>query len=187
MESSTDTHFGYARDTSGAGLEDYESPEDYVDQGDIRVIKTLMFPYMVIAPNPSVIGQEILVEKVASRGDIVSVDQIGLHYLAKGERPDVQAFYTTAELESLQGAATPQNPTGEAPAGGDGIPGNFNELSAQEMSVIIEEQKPTTNELLSAVGNDKDAAQRLLDAENIATDNDPRAGVRKGVERIVGS
>jgi hypothetical protein len=180
----TDTHFGYARDTSGAGLEDYESPEEYADQGDTRVIKSLMFPYMVITANPSVIGQEILVEKTASRGDIVTVEQIGLHFLQKGERPDVQAFYTDAELEQLAGAGTSAaNPTEVA----EGIPSNFDELSAQEMAGVIEDERPTINALLAAVGNDKDAAQRLLDAENIATDNDPRAGLESGVAKIVGN
>jgi hypothetical protein len=179
---SSDPYAGYAREP-GAD-EDYESPEEYADQGDIRVVKALMFPYMVIAPNPSIVGQEILVEKVASRGDIVTIDQIGSIYLAKGERPDVQAFYTTAELEQLKGAgSTAANPTATA----EGIPDNFNELSAQEMSEVIADNKPTVNELLAAVGNDSDAAARLLDAENIATDNDPRRSLEAGVARIVGS
>jgi hypothetical protein len=44
---------------------------------------------------------------------------------------------------------------------------------------------PTQAEVLEEVGDDKDLAHRMLQAENIRADGDPRKGLEVGLTRII--
>jgi hypothetical protein len=99
MANDKQSMFGRARDHKG--LAEYKSPDEYSEQGDTRVVKDLMFPYHVIAPSPMLPDVEIIVEKVASRGDTVYTDELGPLALKKGE--DLGSFFTSDELERRQG------------------------------------------------------------------------------------
>jgi hypothetical protein len=170
-----DTHAGYGRSRQAQNLGEYESPEEYDDQGDERVVKFLQFPYMTLEASPALAGVEVLVEKVAYTGDTVFVDELGPMYLEKGER--LGAFYTTAELDAMEegGDVT----TGEV------APADFSEMGAHELAEYIEKNQPNVSDTIALAGNDADAAKRVLEAENIVTDNDPRKGVVDGLQRVI--
>lgn len=183
-------------------LGDYDSPEGYSELGDIRVVKDLMFTYHQAAPSPMLMGQDIVVEKVARAGDIVHVDELGKQALAKGER--LGSFYTVAELRTLTPARQRQlwlhgqvpeeisEHVGGAPqlqlgdGGGDGEDNAaFGEMGEHELAEYISEKKPNVNETVAMADGDPDTARRVLAAENIATSDDPRDGVVKGLTRIM--
>ena len=177
----TETHETLGRARGMHGLTDeYESSDAYADQGDTRVVKVLQFAYHTVAPSPMLVGQEVIIEKVAVRNQVVHLDEIGLMYLEKGERLD--AFYTTAELEAISDKAAQSSGGGDD--AGDEI--NFTELGTHEMAEYLRENKPNVDDTLKLVENDPDAAKRLLEAEDIVTDNDPRTGIVQGVSKIVG-
>lgn len=183
--SETHPHLGRARDY--AELEDFQSSEDYAEQDESRTVKHLLFTYHVIAPSPMIPGEEIIMEKTARRGDEIYLDELGTMYLARGEQ--LGAFFTDEELAAFEKAGVDPANTGELPQGqieaaeGEGV--NFKELGAPEMAEYLEDNQPNVDETLALVEGDADAARRLLEAENIVTDNDPRAGVEKGIERII--
>lgn len=155
---------------------EYESPAEYADQGDTRVIRDLMFGYTAIQEDAAGVGQIVATE--ASRNDEVTLDQIGLLALQKGEAN--HSFYTTKELEVLR------NPSAAAPEGGVTL-SNLSEQGEYELAEWLENESPTINDILEAVGDDKDLAHRMLQAENIATDGDPRKGLEVGLTRIIES
>jgi len=157
--------------------EGYESPEEYADQGDTRVVRHLLFGYTVATPLPDGSG-EALQAADAYRGQEVTIDQIGLINLAKGEKD--HAFYTTAELERIR------NPNAASSAPSTGVTvDNLSEQGEYELAEWLETEKPTIDEVLQAVGDDKELAHRMLQAENIATDGDPRRGLEAGLTRII--
>lgn len=49
----------------------------------------------------------------------------------------------------------------------------------------IEEDEPTVDETVAAANDDPNVAQRLLDAEHLATGDEPRKGVVEGLNRII--
>lgn len=159
----------------------YESPEEYADQGDTRVIRDLMFGYTVQLNDPA--GNTILSAADAARGDEVSIVQIGILNLKKGE--DNHSFYTTRELELLR------NPAAAAAAGPTVTADNLSEQGEYELAEWLKTvdpetgKEPTIDQVLEAVGDDKELAHRMLQAENVATDGDPRKGLEAGLTRII--
>jgi hypothetical protein len=182
MANETHRHLGRSRETSD--LDGYESPDEYKKQKDTRTVKHLMFTYHVLAPSPMIAGEEVIMEKVAAKGDVVFLDELGTLYLYRGET--LGSFYTDDELEAIKKGVPVEGGPAAAigPADGEGE-FDFTELGSHEMVDYLETHSPNVEDTLALVGNDADAAKRLLEAENIVTGNDPRTGVEKGVERIV--
>jgi hypothetical protein len=185
----TDTHRHLGRSRESSDLDGYESPDEYAGQEETRTVKDLMFTYHVLAPSPMISGEEIIKEKVAKQGETIYLDELGTLYLYRGET--LGSFYTDAELEAIAagkpiGSALPPEQAAIMPAEGEGIAEEvvFAELGSHEMVEYLEEHSPNVDDTLALVGNDAEAARRLLEAENIVTGDDPRAGVVKGVERI---
>lgn len=159
--------------------EGYQPLEEYADQGDTRTIRDLLFGYTVISTDPA--GNEMVVAADAFRNEEVTIEEIGLLNLAKGEAN--HSFYTTAELERLRSGGTTGVPiTADV---------NVSELGEYELSEWLETANPDTgrpwaiNDILEQVGEDKDLAHRMLQAENIRSDGDPRAGLEQGLTRII--
>lgn len=149
--------------------ESYESPEEYADQGDTRVVRDLSFSYLVAEQDAA--GNEVLTPRDVSRDTEVSVEQIGLVALEKGER--LHSFYTTKELEALEGGGE------EAVEGG----GSLSDMGEYELADWIKGK--SVNQVLEVVGDDKDLAERMLQAENIATNGDPRTTLEKGLQTVI--
>src|SRR5260370_42436630 len=91
----------FGKDVAQANVADYRPNDAYTKQGDKRVIKHLMFPWMVETQNPMYPdGPSVLEERVGNRGDEVTVEEIGLHALEKGER--LGSFFTDEELDKYR-------------------------------------------------------------------------------------
>jgi hypothetical protein len=161
--------------------EGYESPEEYADQGDTRVIRDLLFGYTYVATDPA--GNESIQATEVMRNEEVTIEQIGLLGLQKGERN--HSFYTTAELERLA------NPGAAAVPAGSVTLDNLGEQGEYELAEWLASENPETgkawtiDEVLEAVGEDKELAHRMLQAENIRSDGDARKGLEAGLTRII--
>jgi hypothetical protein len=155
----------------------YKSPSEYADQGDTRVVRYLMFTYLVETKDAA--GNVVLQPRDVTRGTVLRKDQIGMNALKKGE--EEHAFYTSDELDSLERSGN------EAPP--PGAESNINELGEQELAEWLKTGKDggayTVDEVLDAVGQDKDLAHRMLSAENTATNGDPRKGLAVGLTHII--
>jgi len=162
----------FGKSMQSENLADYQSPEEFT--GDTRTVKHLLFPWLVETESPMFPGETILSERTASQGEQVSVEELGLLALEKGER--LGAFYTDAELAAMEEEAA-EPATVEA-----GEPG---EMTVDELAAYIEEHKPNVDQTIALAENDPEQAQNVLDAETQATGGVPRAGVEKGLEAII--
>lgn len=59
----------------------------------------------------------------------------------------------------------------------EGEHGDASGMDAAELANYIVENKLNVDQTVSLAGDDEDSINKVLDAENIATDNDPRKGV----------
>lgn len=160
-------------------LDGYKSSEDYSGQGDTRIVRDLMFSYMAAVEDPA--GKTVLEPQDVPRGTELSLDEMGLIAQEMGERH--HSFYTTAERKLLESGGNPDKP---AALTEDGV----SEMGEYELAEYIKGDNPTGKALnvedtVALAGTDKDLAHRLLQAENIATDGDPRVGVEKGLTAII--
>jgi len=169
----------YGANPTEASVEGYETPEEYGGQGDTRVIRALSFIYSV-AVGEDAAGNPILETREASMGEEVTVQQIGLLAQKLGE--DEHLFYTDDERERLE--------QGQSPDGSDGVASSgsaVSELGEYELAEYIKGNNLTVSQTVELAGGDKDLAHRLLQAENIATDGEPRRGVEAGLNSIIES
>lgn len=162
----------------GGATEDYESPEEYAGQGDTRVVRDLQFSYLaIVGQNPD--GTPVLQPVDCPRDTELSIEEMGQLALEKGESN--HSFYYDAELERLRATGTPAAPVTSA--------ADVSALGAHELAEWLRSGKDgsafSINEVMDKVGDDSDLAQRMLEAENIATDGDPRAGLEKGLTTII--
>src|SRR5690349_4500350 len=96
--------------------------------------------------------------KLAGRGETIELSE------REAERGDRLGAFTVAEPE--------------APAGGIGPDSTDEELEAFAKGAKV-------SEVVEAANGDAAFAQRLLEAENAATGNDPRKGVAEGLAAVV--
>jgi hypothetical protein len=136
-----------------------------------RKIKHLAFAYLVEQPHPYEPDKTVFVERLARRGDTVEL----LPYdVAKGER--FGSFYTEEEEQAVEEQEVA-----------------LNDLDTEELSDWLNsdgefegDQKPTVNQVLNAAKGNPDLATRLVEAENLATDGDPRSSLIEGLAKIAG-
>lgn len=171
--------YGQHEDQALAEAGGYESPEEYADQGDTRKVRDLMFSYLVEVTDAA--GAKSLEPRDVPRDTEVSVTQIGLSALMKGERN--HSFYTTKELERKSNTGRESAPV-ESEA-------NLSELGEFELAEWLATDNPesgrawTINDVMEKVGDDKDLAQRMLQAEHIRGDGDPREGLVAGLNKVI--
>lgn len=144
--------------------------------GDTRKVRHLQFPYMRTRPNPvDPDGKPLLVGAVARQNDVLNVSDLTKYDLYRGEQAG--SFYSDEEL------ALPQ-PTA-AEAGTD-----LAVMSSEELAEVIQGRNEkgsrlNVGETVALAGDNPDLAERLLEAETIATDDDPRDGVIEGLQRVI--
>lgn len=159
-------------------LSEYKSPKEYAGQGDTRVVRNLIFTYIVEVPSPDGVGS-VRHPREAARGTELTIDQMGTIGLKKGE--ESHAFYTSDELDMMERTGSESVAASEVE--------DISSLGEQELAEWITEGKDggawSADEVLEAVGNDKELAHRMLAAENIASDGDPRKGLTAGLTRII--
>jgi len=158
----------------------YEVADDYAGQeGEGRVVKHLLYSALVDVPNPSNPDQTVRVEKVYRQGETVPPEELNDYNLERGER--LGSFYTDEELENEAHLAPPGPPAAAPP----GEQPSFDEMGESELADYIMQNKPNVGDTVAMAQNNPDTAQRLLEAEHIATDGEPRAGVVKGLNAII--
>lgn len=134
------------------------------DAGDAYVVRFLSFHYFVAKKDA--MGNQIMSRRDAYKGDVIT----GL---------SEEDILRGIELGALVEADSPE---AELVQKGQ----EFSAMSVEELADWMLEQQPTIPEVLEAIGDDKDLAARMLEAENFATGNDPRAGLAEAVAKIVG-
>lgn len=63
---------------------------------------------------------------------------------------------------------------------------DFSEASVEDIAEYIEEEHPTVQELIDATEGNTEVAQKILDAENAATGQDPRKTLVEGLAEVIG-
>jgi hypothetical protein len=140
------------------------------------------------AVNPD---ETVRMEKINHIGEKVDIDdEVSFQRLT-----DLDAIFTPEESEAVEegtytgpGAAAVYAARGETvapepliePAEGEGR--QVDNLSAEELAEHIKSNRLTVEETVALAGDDADSINKVLDAENIATDNDPRKGVEVALE-----
>jgi len=162
-------------DPTAVETEGYEVPEEYDGQGDDRIVRALRFIYTVQVEDPS--GAKTIDTREAFAGETVTLEQIGLIAQMKGESS--HSFFTTEERERIEAGANPDEPLSP----GEG--GDLSSLGEYELAEYIKSENLTVQQTVDLAGTDKDLAHRLLQAENIATDGEPRKGVEAGLTAII--
>lgn len=176
-----------------------------------KMIKHLLFSYGSEIDNPMYVeGEEgvpsrVVVEGLASIGSTVDITR--QYDLVRGEEYD--AFFTDEEKAAIdegtydgpllpalqahgylggqsayQGQSIEQI---EAMSGGGGAPIDVASSSAEEIAEFISTNKPNVSETVALAQNDPDLAEKVLDAEVIATESDPRTGVENALEKVMSS
>jgi hypothetical protein len=161
-----------------------------------KIIKHRLFTWFEVTPNPvDPGGPDVLTERINIAGD--DVDITNEDYVKRGEELD--AFFTDEEADQVragtyngpgaeqvyylrQGAQTaPHNlPRQIGPA--DGEHGDTASMSSEELADYINEHKLNVDQTVALAGDDLESIEKVLDAENLATDNDPRKGVTDRLE-----
>lgn len=166
--------------------EGYETDEAYAKQGDTRIVKALLFPVHVKTASPMFPGAEVFQERLLHRGDKVTVQELGLIALEKGER--LGAFYTDAELEAA--GNTPSGPIKVSSEELDEDP-SLSEFGSHELVLWLSgsdgNKPPTVPEVIEAVGSDKDLAKRVIEAEKERDKDDPRSSLIDALTKIAES
>lgn len=168
-----------------------------------KKVKIRLFSYLVEGEDPFRPGEKRLVQRYASHDQTITTDDepdepdpdvaYGLrdYDLRRGEH--LGAFYTDEELEAMEAEEAPAeeeavNPPiapqtktetvqAQSPA----------EMSVEQLATWIEQEEPTENELVELASSSQQMAQKVLDAETLATGGEPREGVQLGVAQLLGA
>lgn len=132
-------------------------------------IKIRAFPYYVKVADP-VTGEPRTEERVARRGDVIELSD---NDFARAER--FGAILTDEERDAT---------TAETPPAGDAsvVP---EDATAAELSEWIKSTKPTVDTVVERSDDDPAIAQKLIEAENLATGGQPRATLVSRLQDII--
>jgi len=161
-----------------------------------KMIKHLLFTYGREVLNPHYVEggdqpEYVVSEGLGHLGDVIDITRS--YDLERGERLD--AFYTDEERKqieagSYQGLDSPsvyqarlqKAQQAIQPADGEGAQAGVSEMSTEDVAEHISENKLNVQETIALAGDDPDDIEKVLDAESIATEGEPRAGVTKALE-----
>lgn len=129
-----------------------------------REIKIRSFTWREEIENP-VTGKVGAVTRQAAYGSVVDLPD---HAIERGEA--LNAFFTDEDRA-------------EADATEDET--YLQDMDDEELAEWV--SSSTIPQVVNAANDDPDLAQRLLDAENAATGNDPRNGLVEGLAKVLGS
>jgi len=152
-----------------------------------KIIKIRLFTWFENVDSPVEPGTQTRVERINSMGERVEINddwslQRGEELDAFFSDEDAQAIvdgtYTGQYADLLANQAT--HGTGQTPplvTAAEGEHGDAAGMSTEEMADYIKENKLNVSETVALAGDDVDGINKVLDAENMATNNDPRKGV----------
>lgn len=132
-----------------------------------RTVKSQWAPYMV--------------QKTTGRGDEILVPRYG----NKGDKVELLPA-DEARLDDL-GALEPKGKAAPATPGPTKPPVTIDAATASDVELIafIKDTEPTVPNTIALAGDDVELAKRVLAAESAATDGAPRAGVEKGLTKVI--
>lgn len=157
-----------------------------------KIIKHLLFTHYVEVPSLTHKGETVLKERISSLGDKVDVRDEDIQ---RGER--LHAFYTNEEAAQIE-KGTYKGADAEAvyaarqgvkprqliePA--EGEHGPIEAMDAATLGEYIRENRLNVRQTVALIPEDADleTLQKFEDAENVATDNEPRQGVLNVVDK----
>lgn len=146
--------------------------------GDTRVVKHLLFPYYVEAEHPMFPDQKVYEERTARRGEVLKVEDLRKQDLEKGER--LGSFFNDSEIKAMERVAA----DGGDPSNSD-PDFDATEAGEHEIAEYIETNKLNVDDTIALSKGDPETAQRILEAESIATGGDSRKGVVAGLEAVI--
>jgi hypothetical protein len=129
-----------------------------------KTIRIRFFTYNVEVDHPSDPGEKMIMSQTAWRGETVDLND------ADVKRGEAIHAFVGSEPEEAESSA--------------GVALDLDSASDAELAEWIENDKPTVQEVVDAADGDPELADRLLDAENSATGNDPRKGVVEGLAAV---
>jgi len=156
-----------------------------------KIIKHRLFTWFEEVDSPVVPGQKVLSERINHLGDDVNITNPA--YVKRGE--DLGSFYTDDEAEKIRkgtydGADADilyraRGEAVQAPLALDQGGQDVSQLDAADLGEYIKANRLTVPQTLALVSDNanEEEIQRVLDAENIATNNSPRAGVTDVLEK----
>lgn len=158
----------------------------------VKIIKHRLFTWFENVDSP-VHGEEVLTERINHHGE--EVDITNPAYIKRGE--ELGSFYTDEEADQIRKGtyngfdaealyqARRQERTPSAIQPVDGEHGGVEGMDAAELGAYIKENSLTVSDTLALVPEnaDEETLQKFIDAENIATDNDPRKSVIEPLEK----
>ena len=161
------------------------------------MIKHLLVTWFRNEPSAVNPDENQRLEKINRVGDVVDIDDEASYKRLE----ELDSFFTDEEREAIE-EGTYQGPgassvyaalgnTSYAPqpmieaAEGEGT--QVDNMSSEELAEYINSNKLTVDATVSLAGDDADSINKVLDAENIATDNDPRQGVVRQLEAKLAS
>lgn len=155
-----------------------------------RTIKFRLFNYWEETGEKDVAGNPVLVARLVSFGETVDIPRD--EDVKRGEK--LGAFFSAEDAKAIK-AGTYSGPqaallSGRPQASGEAQVQDLGEIdvasaSAEEIAEFINENRLNVQETLDLAGDDPDLAEKVLDAEGLATDSDPRVGVERGLEAIM--
>jgi hypothetical protein len=161
-----------------------------------KIIKHRLFTWFERTANPvDPSGGEVLTERIARMGE--EADITNPDYVKRGEELD--AFYTDKEAEAIR-KGTYNGSDAEAlyfhrnamagqsapaqrviqPMDDEGV--DVAALDAEQLAEYIKENRLNVDQTVALAGDDVDSIEKVLDAENLATENEPRKGVTDRLE-----
>lgn len=155
-----------------------------------RIVKFRLITYFNEVDSPVDPNQRVLTEKIAHLGEKVDIerdadlkrlDELGALYTDDEAKAIEDGSYNGPDRAILFAARGSQQaaPSIE-PA--DGEHGGTDQMDAATLGDFIVEHKLNVDQTVALAGDDPDSIQKVLDAENIATDNEPRKGVLDRLE-----
>jgi len=125
------------------------------------------------------IGEKVDIDDESSYNRLVELDAVYTDETVQEIEDETFKGEGAAAVYAARGVTASPPPLIEA-AEGEGR--QVDDLSVEELAEYITANSLTVDETVSLAGDDVDSINRVLDAENLATDNDPRKGVEKALE-----
>jgi len=142
-------------------------------------------------PNPvDPAGGRVLVERIAHHGDEISIPDgpqlerlksLNSFYTDKDRQAILAGAYRGFDAETVYQQRRGQHPVNVIePAEGEGF--QIDSLDAAELADVIRANSLNPEQTVALAGDSLESIEKVLDAENIATDNDPRPAVQSALE-----
>jgi hypothetical protein len=127
-------------------------------------IKIRAFPYYVDIEDP-VTGRQVRQERIAERGDTVKLSDVDFE---RAQRFNAIQTDTDEGLAEATGAWSVET------------------ASVEDVAEYIKNEKPTVDELVEAANEDPATARKILQAEDLATGQQPRKGLTDKLGDLAG-